>query len=266
MHPRSKAQLENYLKRPTHGLLLVGEKGIGKTYVAQWVVEVLGAEASYIKVPEDKKTISIAQIRELYTLTRTGGDFVVIIEDSHRMGVEAQNAFLKLLEEPPKNTRFILTAANQNALLETIRSRTQSVQLLPPAPDLLASQPGLPDDPHKNALIHTTERLPGKLDAVSKNPDERAAHQAAVDEAKHFFGSTQYQRHLICIEHGYKQDWAEELLRMLGLITESLLKNTGATNRARSLQQSSLIEETATRIIAYPGNPKIHLARLCALL
>ena len=39
------------------------------------------------------------------------------------MNEQAQNALLKLLEEPPKHVRFILCAENAGALLDTIRSR-----------------------------------------------------------------------------------------------------------------------------------------------
>jgi DNA polymerase-3 subunit delta' len=44
-------------------------------------------------------------------------------------GAEAANAFLKTLEEPPEHTRFILLAANPEAVLATIRSRCQRLSL-----------------------------------------------------------------------------------------------------------------------------------------
>ncbi|MGC8797349.1 MAG: ATP-binding protein [candidate division WOR-3 bacterium] len=51
-----------------------------------------------------------------------------IILHAHRMNTEAQNALLKILEEPHPNTVFILTAVTQYALLPTIRSRCQVVR------------------------------------------------------------------------------------------------------------------------------------------
>jgi hypothetical protein len=44
-------------------------------------------------------------------------------------GAEAANAFLKTLEEPPEHTRFVLLAANPEAVLATIRSRCQKLSL-----------------------------------------------------------------------------------------------------------------------------------------
>jgi DNA polymerase III subunit delta' len=50
---------------------------------------------------------------------------------------EAANAFLKTLEEPPKNVHFILLAERPDRLLKTTRSRCQRVRFAPLAPDLL---------------------------------------------------------------------------------------------------------------------------------
>lgn len=52
-----------------------------------------------------------------------------VIIDADRMGVEAQNALLKTLEEPPPETTLILCTANPSALLPTTRSRCQLLSL-----------------------------------------------------------------------------------------------------------------------------------------
>lgn len=52
-----------------------------------------------------------------------------VIEDADRMGVEAQNALLKTLEEPPPETTLILSTANPASLLPTTRSRCQMISL-----------------------------------------------------------------------------------------------------------------------------------------
>jgi DNA polymerase-3 subunit delta' len=46
------------------------------------------------------------------------------------MGIEAQNSFLKTLEEPPRNTMLLLTTTRARLLLPTIRSRCQNILLL----------------------------------------------------------------------------------------------------------------------------------------
>lgn len=51
-----------------------------------------------------------------------------IIEDADTMNRQAQNAFLKLLEEPPETASFILCAANPGLLLDTVRSRCEQIR------------------------------------------------------------------------------------------------------------------------------------------
>ncbi len=67
-----------------------------------------------------------------FYLSSTGiaGIKIGIIWDADCMNPQSQNAFLKTLEEPPRNTSFILTTEKPNALLPTTRSRCQCIQIL----------------------------------------------------------------------------------------------------------------------------------------
>lgn len=57
---------------------------------------------------------------------------VMILQDCERMNPQAQNAFLKTLEEPPGSVHFILLTQNSKLLLDTIRSRCVTFLLAPP--------------------------------------------------------------------------------------------------------------------------------------
>ena len=78
-----------------------------------------------------KREITIDQIRALVTdavvLPNEAARKVYLIEDADTMNIPAQNAALKLLEEPPKGVHFLLCAANPRALLETVRSRCAEI-------------------------------------------------------------------------------------------------------------------------------------------
>ncbi len=83
----------------------------------------------------------IDTVREIiHSLTiRTGkkGQMrAVVIEDAHLMTPEAQNAFLKTLEEPPGDTIIILTAPREDLLLPTIVSRCVLITTPVGAPDV----------------------------------------------------------------------------------------------------------------------------------
>ena len=78
---------------------------------------------------------------------------VFVVSDAERMvpqasSPEAANAFLKLLEEPPPDTVFVLTSSRPGLLLPTIRSRVLAVRVAPPdvetAARFLATEAGLP--------------------------------------------------------------------------------------------------------------------------
>ena len=81
---------------------------------------------------EKANAIRIASIREIKRELSLSlfaeGKRVVIIFDAHLMNEEAQNAFLKTLEEPPPSTIIILTTSRIDKLKQTIISRCQQVQ------------------------------------------------------------------------------------------------------------------------------------------
>ena len=76
---------------------------------------------------QQKKEISVSQARELVsdasTLPNEAERKVYIIKDAGAMNTQAQNALLKLLEEPPSFVSFILVTENSSLILETVRSR-----------------------------------------------------------------------------------------------------------------------------------------------
>lgn len=84
------------------------------------------------KTPESKE-ISIDQVRTL-VLTRAafppheGRAKVFVIRRADELSISAANALLKTLEEPGRNTHFILLTSRKSALLSTIRSRTLALR------------------------------------------------------------------------------------------------------------------------------------------
>src|SRR3989344_1386575 len=81
---------------------------------------------------EDKMEIDVAQIRDAQNFLSYkayyGNYKVVIVEHAERMNVEAQNCFLKTLEEPRGKTLIILISPKPDMLLPTISSRCQMLK------------------------------------------------------------------------------------------------------------------------------------------
>ena len=80
---------------------------------------------------------SNAIIRKLSLKSSQGGYKVCIIWQAEKMNQDCANKLLKIIEEPPSRTIFILTTEHPEQILETIRSRTQIIQFKPIAEDKL---------------------------------------------------------------------------------------------------------------------------------
>jgi DNA polymerase-3 subunit delta' len=86
-----------------------------------------------------KSVIDVDSVREVGGFMRLtpaeGGFRVVIIDSADEMNVNAANAVLKVLEEPPKNALLMLISHNPGRLLPTIRSRCRTLKLRPLSAD-----------------------------------------------------------------------------------------------------------------------------------
>ena len=111
----------------------VGVSACGECPSCQKVIS--GAHPDMITIRPEGVFIKIDQVRALSRQLRfaplEGNWRVVIINDAQAMNLEASNAILKVLEEPPKGTFIILTASQTTDLLPTIVSRCQQVAFRP---------------------------------------------------------------------------------------------------------------------------------------
>lgn len=137
--------------RVAHAYLITGAAGSGKSRLASRFIERLTGKGeeqnpNLIEVsPESKsRSILINQITDLEDRVRltasSGSKKVAIIRDAERMNGSAANAFLKTLEEPPKDTHILLLTEYPNQLLDTIVSRCSEIPLSPP-PQVTLTEP-----------------------------------------------------------------------------------------------------------------------------
>jgi DNA polymerase III subunit delta' len=147
--------------RLPHGLLLQGPAGIGKEQFAGALAAALFCVARgerfeacghcvecqlsragthpdvhWVRPLEDKKTIGVDQIRDvcadLAMTSMRRGYRVAVVAPAEKMTTQAQNALLKTLEEPSPRTVLVLVAARPSALLPTLRSRCQRIEVARP--------------------------------------------------------------------------------------------------------------------------------------
>ena len=101
-----------------------------------------GLHPDFITVDDpEKKTVSVNLVRQarsdIYVHPNEGSHKIYLLPRAQDLGIEGQNALLKVLEEPPKYGVFILLTDNPEKLLPTVRSRCTPLQLLPLSPQLL---------------------------------------------------------------------------------------------------------------------------------
>ncbi|MCF7795419.1 AAA family ATPase [Patescibacteria group bacterium] len=105
------------------------------------VVAKNSGDLQILELEEDKKNISIKQVRELIKNLNLSSFLnsykVAIIKDAHKLSIEAANALLKTLEEPENKVVIILLAEKIDNLPETIVSRSQILKFQPVKRELI---------------------------------------------------------------------------------------------------------------------------------
>ena len=86
----------------------------------------------WIERGRDDTRVTIGQIRELQIALRRGanegGRRAAVIDEAQWLTPQAQNALLRLLEEPPPETTLVLVASHASAIIPTIRSRSVRIR------------------------------------------------------------------------------------------------------------------------------------------
>jgi DNA polymerase III, delta subunit len=209
LHPQTAAQLESYVAVPSQAVLLVAPAGAGKALLARELAErILDLPSGSLENhgyalvirPDDGKAIGVETVRELerFLSLKVPGkkaiDRAVIIEDAHRLTLEAQNALLKTLEEPPAGTVLILTATHGQALLPTVHSRLQSITVRRPGQASLAAyfqQKGF-DEKEVRQVYAMSGGLPGLMQALLADNDHPL--RAAAQEARQLLSQPLFER------------------------------------------------------------------------
>jgi len=129
----------------------------------------------------DDTRVRIGQIRALQSALRLrvaeGGRRVGVIADAEWLNQEAQNALLRILEEPPPATLIVLVARSAAGLLATVRSRSQRV-VFRPRPQAAE------EDPQRRELLERLEALRGaSLPALLDWAEEYRGARAEAQEA-----------------------------------------------------------------------------------
>jgi hypothetical protein len=266
MHPATRTRADNLLKDLPQSLLVSGPAGIGLTGVVEYFATQLKTPLQVIlpekddKVDIEKGVISVDSVRRLYDMTKTieTGRRIIAIDYAERMGHQAQNAFLKLLEEPGLNTHFILMSHEPSRFLPTILSRVQHIELRPitsEQSDKVLDELGVKDAKKRAQLLFMASGLPAELAMLATDDEYFAARSQIVRDARLFVQGNAYER--LRVAQQYKDSRPNTLL----LINDAMnMLRTGVKEGKSDLVPviNSLLK-TYERIEAN-GNVRLQLA------
>lgn len=206
--------------------------------------------------PEPKrKTIGVEGIRgiitDAYVKPFLAKRKVYIFPDSGIMTEAAQNAFLKLLEEPPEYAVFILIADNSELLLETIRSRCVKVRFSPLSEKEMADYIDKisPNDKRRDFIVRYSGGIPERAKKILADESFDALRSETVKKLPQLFSSRPLAAYSICDFVEERKENAELILSIwAGLVRDIIFIQSGRAELITNVDFEKTLKEFAARV------------------
>ncbi len=234
-----------------HAMLFTGKEKLGKKKIAFELVSSIFKENIFqhpdfsLVVPKEKQ-IQINQIRDInwrLSLKPIKAPLLsVIIDQAHSMTREAQNCFLKTLEEPKSRSLIILIAEYPKFLLPTIISRCQMVKFYPVASSEIKNY--LKAKKIKQEQINEITQIclgrPGVAVDFFKNPEKLKERQKKIEKLVKIMKSPISLRFQYAKELSENNDLKETLSIWLSYFRKNLISrsDTFLISKTREVLQS----------------------------
>lgn len=246
----------------SHCYILVGPQGSGKHTLARCMAAAMectgegdapcgicsnchkifgGGHPDVITVDSDKATVPISVIRDMqtdaYIRPNEGRRKVYLIPRAQDMQAPAQNALLKLLEEPPAYCAFLLMTDNAEKILPTVRSRAVELSLFPLS-DQELHQRLMEQSPQSSSedISAAMEKSGGYLGAALQFLTEGATQvdEQASQIITAFAGGDELEllSSIAPLEKWKRPDFLQLLERLQLLFTRALAKESGGNSPA----------------------------------
>lgn len=212
-HEKQLVQLEKDIESGNlaHAYLLAGPNSVGKNTVAKKLAGILQCENDFchecnvclqvkkgchidtVEFNDEGESIKIEEVRKIIerlSMTRQSRYKILLIQRLERMGIEAANSFLKILEEPPSKTVFIMTTNNVRLILPTILSRVRIVKFSSVSVQYLKDKlrelyPGSEEETLNTVSLFSLGTT-GKAVHLMENPDSLANYLKIYHDVQNF--------------------------------------------------------------------------------
>lgn len=195
-----KEIIRNFNKRAesntlSHAHLIAGIDGIGKSYLARiFALKILGKDidrdyVDIISYRPRKASFGVDEVREIIEEVNKkpfeSDKKVIIIYEGNKLTMQAQNALLKTIEEPPVGVFIILLCESLELVLDTIKSRCQIYKLTPLSRDdikkiIFNSKQDITGEELTAALAYS-EGVPGRAERFLNDIDLRELRKLLLD-------------------------------------------------------------------------------------
>jgi len=183
----------------------------------------------FVFIEPINKEIQISQIRDLSLRLAEKPSLssfkMAILDQAHLMNQEAQNSFLKTLEEPKGNTILILITEYPERLFSTILSRVQKIKFYPPKKEEIENylkEKGFSKEEIEEILILSLGKA-GLIIDFSKNPKKLKERKERIKEMIKILNSPLFSRFHYAKELSQKEDLKEILDIWLNYFRKILL-------------------------------------------
>jgi DNA polymerase III, delta subunit len=267
LHENTARQVDDLVKNQTHAIAVVGSDGSGKLSLAKNIAQRMLEEDDlssypYILVlsPEKDAPLGIDDVRRiqnhltLKVLSDKPINRIVILEKAHKLRLEAQNALLKTLEEPPVGTVIILTADNLQSLLPTIRSRLHIINVVKPEKESLRQYFGSVSDTDFNRMYALSGGLPGLMSAIISEDEHPLSGAARI--AREIVSKTAYERMLMIDSLSKDKQFLSGIFSVLQQMADISLALPG--NKSE-LKWKNILTESTEAIEALKSNAQAKL-------
>jgi DNA polymerase-3 subunit delta' len=167
----------------SHAHLISGEDGIGKSILAQILSKLIlsgDINREYVDIinyRSNKASFGVDDVRNLIDEVNKkpfeGNKKVIIVHQGNKLTIQAQNALLKTIEEPPVGVYIIILCENLELILDTIKSRCEIYKLTPLTKVQLNKYIELKNftctDEERLSAIAFCEGIPGRIDRYFKD-------------------------------------------------------------------------------------------------
>lgn len=266
-HPKTRDLLATLTKKLPSSVLITATPGVGAyTFAKQIAGKSLIAELHPTNSKDERDEygqIRVKQIRELYTKTSgaNSNTQIVIINQAERMNIQAQNAFLKLLEEPLETVHFILVAASKQSFLPTILSRVQSFSLMPVSEkqsiDLL-KRLGCKEEQIPQVMF-MAKGLPAEITRLLTDKSHFEERLSIMKDAKIFLAGSTLNKLIYVKEYSSSRVKTQQFIEAAAKILQSHIYSKPSVDIIDSLEKLETVHYAITQRQA---NVKIQLLRL----